>query len=121
MSDDRGSGTLLALVSGAVILAAGLVGITLIGISTTHQRLQVAADLSVLAAAQALSMGGDPCGTASRLATANDVQIDECRTSNGDAVVTVSAEAPGWVRRLAAWSGADLGRLRVSARAGPAE
>lgn len=109
MKDDRGSGTVLALLMAMVLLACGAVCWTLVSVSTARQRSAVAADLAALAAAHT------GCEAAAAVAIANSARLDRCESLGGDMSVTVSIDGP---HALGPWQVA-LPRVSASARAGP--
>lgn len=88
---DRGNATglvvaMLLALSGLV--AAGLVA--LVGQIAAH-RVQGAADLVALTAAQAKNMGtAEPCTAASRAARADDVSLISCRVEGDDLTFVVT-------------------------------
>lgn len=112
-TDERGSGTVMALAVIAVVLSLGLGAIGLIQAQGASGRARSAADLAALAGATALSSvisPGDPCATAGRVAQANGARLTSCRISGED--VSVDVVVPVSVLGLARQAGA-------SARAGP--
>lgn len=80
---------LLIALAGTVVM---LVGGTLAAV----ERVRGAADLVAVSAAAAQADGGDACVAASRIATANQVELRNCRTAGDllDFVVTVTVAAP---------------------------
>ncbi|NEA35610.1 Rv3654c family TadE-like protein [Streptomyces sp. SID13031] len=83
---DRGSATLLALGIAAVLLGGCLVGVLWAAVSVGHHRVDAAADLVALSAAQAQqSNPADACPTAARIADTHRVELKTCRTE-GEAV-----------------------------------
>ena len=109
LRDDRGIGTVLGISLGLVLLAAGSVIGGLVGISVGHQQAAVAADLAALAAA------AHGCAYAERVARAQGALTVACRTDGIDAVVTVAMPAPGWLVRVAEWSGHEAPALASTA------
>ncbi|MCW5951799.1 MAG: flp pilus-assembly TadE/G-like family protein [Propionibacteriaceae bacterium] len=93
--EERGSGTLLVTV--AVVLLAVVASVLLLfGTALTGiQRVRSAADLVAISAASAQAVGEDPCAAALRIATANQVELRECRAAGDllDFVVTVTIAA----------------------------
>ena len=79
------------------------------GLVTAQRRAQAAADLAALAGASHLD---DPCGSASRVATANAVRLDACWVDGDDVTVAVSVAGPRVPWREV--------RITAEARAGPA-
>jgi secretion/DNA translocation related TadE-like protein len=112
LADDRGVGTVLGVVLGAVLLCAGTVISSLVSISVTHQRASVAADLAALAAAS------QDCEAAERVARAQGAVGVACSTSGIDAVVTVAMPAPAMLSTIASWSGHEAPVIASAARAG---
>ena len=110
LSDERGSGSVLALgiVCAVVVVAAG--GLALAGAGAAEARTAAAADLAALAAADVAAgrVGGVPCDIADAVARANDATLQECDQTG--LTVTVTATTP--YLALAA---------SASARAGPSE
>ena len=112
LREDRGIGTVLGMSLGLVLLAAGSVIGALVGISVGHQQAAVAADLAALAAA------AHGCADAERVARAQGALTVACRTDGIDAVVTVAMPAPGWLVRVAEWTGHEAPALASTSRAG---
>lgn len=110
--DDRGVGTVLGVMLGAVLLCAGVVVSALVSISVGHQRASVAADLAALAAA---SHG---CSAGERVALAQGAIGVACYLDGADAVVTVALPAPSMLGRVASWSGHEAPAIASTARAG---
>ncbi|HOA88642.1 MAG TPA: flp pilus-assembly TadE/G-like family protein [Propioniciclava tarda] len=90
---ERGLATWLAAAGLVVlggVLAAGVVALVL---QTHAHRVQGAADLVAITAAQAKNLGtGEPCAAASRAAAASDVEVVACSVGGDELefVVTVS-------------------------------
>ena len=107
-SDDRGSGSVLALAAVCAIVTVASGGIAAVGAGAAHARAAMAADLAALAGADVASgrAGGVPCDVAHDIAQQNGAALTGC-DQNGT-VVTVTTSAPYLV--LAA---------TASARAGP--
>jgi len=110
LSDERGSGSVLALgiVSAVVVVAAG--GLALAGAGAAEAHAAAAADLAALAAADVAAgrVGGVPCDIADAVARANGATLQACDQTG--LTVTVTAATP--YLGLAA---------SASARAGPSE
>jgi secretion/DNA translocation related TadE-like protein len=88
---DRGSATLLALGIAVVLLGACLVGVLWAAVSVGHHRVDAAADLVALSAAQAQqSSPGDACATAARIANTHRVELKTCRTEGEAITVAVT-------------------------------
>ena len=75
---DRGSATIWVLGFGAVILAAVGIAVARGSAVLARHRLERAADLAALAAAQQIGRTGQPCVAASRIATANAATLASC-------------------------------------------
>ncbi|WP_284975567.1 Rv3654c family TadE-like protein [Arthrobacter sp. efr-133-TYG-104] len=90
---DRGSGTVLALVLGMVVLAllAGLLMLAQAGVMTA--RAESAADLAALAAADAARglAPGEPCSVAADVAEHEGARLSSCSVA-GKEVVDVLTE-----------------------------
>ena len=108
---ERGSGTLLMMAAGLLVLVCGLAVVLWCAVSTAHHRATAAADLAALSGAQAIQSDGDPCATAQRIAGRQGASLDAC-TVHGEEVLVVA----GVPVELGA-----LGRpvVRSTARAGP--
>ncbi len=108
---ERGSGTVLALGLGLVLLAA-TVGVLLLAQSAVMaSRAAAAADLAALAAADAARgiTSGEPCSVAAEVALRHDARLLSCAMGNGDTVQV----------RTELKAGAVLGTATGRARAGP--
>ena len=93
--DERGSGTVYALVIIAVLLAAAVGIAGLIQAQSATGRARAAADLSAISGATVLSSvaaPGDPCAMAQRVADANGATVSACSVAGED--VTVSVAVP---------------------------
>jgi secretion/DNA translocation related TadE-like protein len=101
----------------AVGVAMGMLGAALIGalwavVSVGHHRVDAAADLVALSAAQALQSGtGDPCGAAQRIAVDHQVELARCQVSGETVSIEVAVEL-----RLGALGSP---KMTSEARAGP--
>ena len=93
---ERGSGTMLVVAAVLLIALAGTVVMLVGGTLAAVERVRGAADLVAVSAAAAQADGGDACVAASRIATANQVELRNCRTAGDllDFVVTVTVAAP---------------------------
>ncbi len=109
--DERGSGTLLMMAAGLLVLVCGLAVVLWSAMSTARHRAAAAADLAALSGAQAIQSDGDPCATARRIARKQGASLDAC-TVHGEEVLVVA----GVPVELG-----SLGRpvVRSTARAGP--
>ena len=77
---DRVAATIWVLGFSAVILAAAGITATRGAAVLARHRLERAADLSALAAAQLIGRSGQPCAAASRIAAANAATLLSCAT-----------------------------------------
>lgn len=75
---DRGAATIWVLGLGAVVIAAALVMVARGSAVVARHRLERAADLAALAAAEQIGRGEQPCAAATRIATANAAQLVSC-------------------------------------------
>lgn len=112
---DRGAATLLAVVLVQLLLIVGLMCWVVASLAITRQRVALVADVSALAAAQAL---GDPCARAGQAATDNGMRLASCVVEGGDVVVEVAADAPALAARGLSFLGRDAAEVTASARAG---
>lgn len=88
---DRGSATLFAVGIAAVLLGACMVGVLWAAVSVGHHRVDSAADLVALSAAESQqSSPGDACITAARIADVQGVALKTCRTVGETVVVAVT-------------------------------
>lgn len=111
---ERGSGTVLSLALLLVIGAAGVAGLSLAQALQLKHRVQSAADLSAIAAAQA---PGDACASAESIAAANGTRLVGCWTEDEDTLVRVEADAPSLLARVMAAAQMSAGPISASARA----
>lgn len=110
-STERGSGTVLVLAFAAVLLLVGCALGVVAALVHAHRVAQSGADLAALAGARALSLGGDPCMEAARIAVADGVRVTRCGIDGSTVTVTVLARGPHWLGQVA--------DLSARARAGP--
>jgi secretion/DNA translocation related TadE-like protein len=111
---EQGAGSVLAIATIAVVMAAGAVGTAIAQAVAVRQVAAVAADASALAAAARARLGAvTACGSAAQVARADRTRLERCELSGDFVTVTVSAPPPA----LFAW----LGATRLNALAGPAE
>ena len=108
---ERGAASLFAVACLSTLLLVGSALGVVAAMVKDHRAAQAAADLSALAGASAAAEGGDACGAAARIATANGGDLDSCAVSGRDVAVTVSVSGPGWL--------GQSGDLVAQARAGP--
>lgn len=108
LSDERGSGSVLAVGVGGAVIVTTLSTILALGALVAHQRVMNAADAAALAGADAASgaIAGEPCALAGRAAEANGAVVLAC--SSDGAVVSVTAGT--------SWAGIPLS---ARSRAGP--
>lgn len=114
--DEAGLATIWMLVlSGAVVALAGA-SVLVLGAGAVRARAGAAADLTALAAARALPVGGADaaCARAAEVAAANRARLDRCETAGAVVTVDISVALPELLVTLA---GAD--RVTRRARAGP--
>lgn len=116
LRNDDGAATVWSLALIVVILLAGLVSAAVAVQAIARQRLAAAADVSALAAAQAI---GEPCAAAARMAEANSAELVSCTFDGSDIVVALSSPAPEFVGRVLGFLGGEASDLRALARAGP--
>ena len=112
---DRGSGTVATAMVMLVLVTLGGVSLGIVQAHLAAARVQAAADLAALAAAQA---DGDACARASVVATANGADLVRCEGLDTDVLVMVQAPAPALLARAALFTGHDAGPLQATARAG---
>lgn len=75
---DRGAATIWVLALGAVILSVAVVVTARGSAVLARHRLEHAADLTALAAAQEIGRASQPCAVASRIAAANAAVLVSC-------------------------------------------
>ena len=75
---DRGAATVWVLGLGAVVIAVALAMVTRGSAVAARHRLERAADLTALAAAQQVGRSEQPCAAASRIAAANAAVLVSC-------------------------------------------
>jgi len=75
---DRGAATIWVLGLGAVVIAIALAMVARGSAVVARHRLERAADLTALAAAQQIGRNEQPCAAASRIATANAAALVSC-------------------------------------------
>jgi secretion/DNA translocation related TadE-like protein len=86
---EQGAGTLFTL-SMALLLLTALTMVTLwSAISTARHKLDAAADLTALSAAQSLQSGTAPCPTAHRIAATHHVQLTHCQITGTSVTIQV--------------------------------
>lgn len=99
MKDERGSATLFAALLIPVMCAGAFVLLAMAQQAIVHQQLRTAADLSALAAAQAL---GPNCERAADIAQAHGTDLISCESSGSHWTVGVSAASAPMMQRLIA-------------------
>jgi secretion/DNA translocation related TadE-like protein len=96
---EEGSGTILALATLVLVVAAA--GPFIFGANQVFEieRIGTAAELSALSAADSLSgfRTGHPCEVAAKVAQLNVVKLAECRIVGFDITIRVSAKSIGMV------------------------
>jgi secretion/DNA translocation related TadE-like protein len=96
----------------AVLLTVGWIAAIAGAVAAAQHRVDGAADLAALSAAQAVQSGRpDGCAVAEHVASSNGVTVRDCRRDGVDVVVTVADELD------LPWS-LD-GAMTATARAGP--
>ncbi|WP_280116001.1 Rv3654c family TadE-like protein [Paenarthrobacter nitroguajacolicus] len=85
---DRGSGTVLALTLGAVVMALLVVVVLLAQAAAMGTRAATAADLAALAGADAARglTPGDPCAVAADVAGRHQAKLTSCTVVGGEEV-----------------------------------
>ncbi|MGC3859200.1 Rv3654c family TadE-like protein [Micromonospora chersina] len=110
---ERGGATVCLLAVGLVLVLVGLLGAGLGAARCARHQARNAADFAALAgAARVIEGGGEACGRAADLATANGARLTGCRLDGLDVVATAEVRvAPlPWLARAAS----------ATSRAGPA-
>jgi secretion/DNA translocation related TadE-like protein len=77
---DRGSATIWVIAFATLISLMALVGVARTSAVLARHRLERAADLSALAAANQIGRGADPCAAARRISIVNDARLQRCET-----------------------------------------
>lgn len=75
---DRGAATIWVIGLGAVVLSVAMALAARGSVVLARHRLERAADLSALAAAQQIGRAGQPCAAAARIASANGAVLLSC-------------------------------------------
>ncbi|GAA4026026.1 hypothetical protein GCM10023063_03340 [Arthrobacter methylotrophus] len=90
---ERGSGTLLAVSLGLVVMICMVATLMLAQATAMAQRAAAASDLAALAAADAARglTDGDPCAVARETAARNGASVSACTVSGGE-IVDIRAE-----------------------------
>jgi secretion/DNA translocation related TadE-like protein len=119
---DDGSGTVLVLVAGAVLLTTGAAALTGTQVVDARRSLADTADLVAIAGA---ATTGDPatrCRSSAAIAQANHAALDRCSVApDGTVGVTVDRAVRLPLISLARTGRAAPLRLDAAARAGPGE
>lgn len=113
---DRGSGTVLVLAAGLVLLILLTTAVLLGAAATGAARAARAADLAALAGAD-VARGlapGDPCTIAEQVASRNDAELISCRVTGEDGTDVVVE-----VRRTVLGPGVEALEATGISRAGP--
>lgn len=107
MSGDRGSGSVLAVALGGVIVAIALVVVPLYMGLSARAAVSGAADAAALAAADTAAgiSPGDPCSIASAVAAANRSKLGACQVDGLVITVVTSATFLGLPLRASATAG----------------
>ncbi|MCU1403444.1 MAG: hypothetical protein JWM70_1768 [Microbacteriaceae bacterium] len=107
MSNDRGSGSILAVAVMATMLGTVSLLVPLYGVLVAKQQAAGAADAAALAAADVAVgiVAGQPCSVAASLATANGASLGRCQVDGVIVTVTVRVPAFGFEVGAAATAG----------------
>lgn len=100
-SCERGVAT--GLVAAGLLLLSGLVaaGVVVVLVQITAHRVQGAADLVAVTAAQVRNVGtGDPCAAAGRAAEADDVRLVSCSVAGDEVSFVVTVTVRGGSGRV---------------------
>jgi secretion/DNA translocation related TadE-like protein len=81
IAEDRGSATVLVLGFAAMVVGLALIGTARTTAVLARHRLERAADLTALAAADQIGRSGDVCSAAARIAAANHANLSDCTVS----------------------------------------
>jgi secretion/DNA translocation related TadE-like protein len=109
---ERGSATLFAVSCLALLLLLGAALGVVAAMVRAHRLAESAADLTALAAADAVGSARDPCGAGSAVAELNGARLTACAVTGREVLVEVLVEGPRWLGQAA--------DLAARARAGPA-
>jgi secretion/DNA translocation related TadE-like protein len=110
--NDRGSGSVLVLALGTLVVLSTVVGVVRGGAVVARHRADAAADLAALAAAaEVIDGAAAACGVAEEIAAENGARMSGCVVTGS--VVEVLVERPLPLGRFGGW------RARARARAGP--
>ncbi|WP_311317428.1 Rv3654c family TadE-like protein [Propionibacterium freudenreichii] len=95
-SDERGSGSVLALIIVLVTCVVAYWTVVFAGWVGSIHRARSAADMASLAGAHALQVNGDACSEARRIATSNGAELTDCTPTRGigEYVVEVTIAMP---------------------------
>ncbi len=99
IAGEQGSGTFLAFATLLLVVGAATPLIFSANQAFEAERLDTAAELSALSAADSLSgfRTGHPCEVAAKVAQLNLVNLDECRIVGFDVTIRVSVKSIGMV------------------------
>lgn len=118
--NDRGAGTVLALVVLPVVSLGFAVLWAFVDVSMVRTKAAGAADLAALAGAAHASEGvGAACAKAEEIAMRNSARLVSCEMEGLDLVVEVTVAATGFAARFSDWVGGHLPDVRHRSRAGP--
>lgn len=110
--EERGAATLLVVSVAGLLLWLGAALGVVAAMVAAHRTAQAAADLAAVSGATRLADGGDACGEAAAVATANGARLTSCAVDDRDVRVAVEVTGPRWL--------GQTGDLTAEARAGPA-
>ncbi len=110
---EAGSATVLVVAMAGVLMFVLVALSSVSGLVTAQRTAQAAADLAALAGAATAMGGGDPCGQAALIASANSAGLEACSEVAGVVVVKVTVPGPRWTGRSV--------RVGAEARAGPGQ
>ena len=94
---ERGSGTVLVVLSVAALLAMTVGGLAVVQAVVASHRARVAADLGALAGATARQLGVEsPCARAGSVAKVNGAHLLSCRVDGPDVEIAVTVDVSAW-------------------------
>ena len=107
LRDERGAGTVVALVLGLGITAVLLLAMPAFAALSARHAVTAAADAAALAAADTASglVPGHPCDAADRVASANGTSVRSCTVDGLVATVVVSRSVLGFAFAESATAG----------------
>jgi secretion/DNA translocation related TadE-like protein len=95
-SEHGAAAVIVVMVAMTILLVVGTMLGFVAGVFRAHRQAQSAADLTALAGAQTLVLGGDACRAAANFASANGSRLDRCHVVDRDVLVSVRVDGPGW-------------------------